>query len=95
MFNLICKIWTFLLKLVVSFVDAIREVIEVLLTSLIDIFSSLWDRTVGSGPGGLLALAALGALAWWLFASSDDDEEAASKTYFYQQPGGDDGVQRQ
>lgn len=92
MFNLICKIWTFLLKLVVSFVDAVREIIEVLLTSLVDIFSSLWDRTIGAGPGGLLALAALGALAWWLFTSSDDDEEGAARTYIYQQPGGDNDV---
>lgn len=75
MFKVLCKIWQFLVKVLKVIVDTVIEVLGFVIKSFVSLVKEIWGPGGTWGITGILGLAALGLLGWYLFGVLMDSQK--------------------
>lgn len=86
MFDFLCKIWMFILKLVDAILDGVVHVIKGIVGALVEIITAIWEgiseigSSIFSGPLGIALLLGGVLLAWSLLGDEDDNKQSGTTT---------------
>lgn len=84
MFKVLCKIWTFILKVFRMVLDGVVEALGLVLKAISSILGQIWDTVGGDGLGfkTILLLAGLGLAGYWLYGVYAEKKEKEEEQDF-------------